>query len=83
MASFRLLLAFAVLVVALITPPSAVAQAQLRTDYYASTCPMLETIVRSSVKQSMAQSPISGPAVLRLFFHDCAVRVCTGTNGSF
>ncbi|WVZ78737.1 hypothetical protein U9M48_026397 [Paspalum notatum var. saurae] len=53
-------------------PLSAVAQ--LRTDYYASICPNLETIVRSSVKQSMSQSPISAPAALRLFFHDCAVR---------
>ncbi|KAJ1260621.1 hypothetical protein BS78_10G246800 [Paspalum vaginatum] len=50
--------------------------AQLRPDYYASICPNLEVIVRSSVKQSMAQSPISAPAALRLFFHDCAVRGC-------
>ena len=54
---------------------SPIAAAQLRTGYYASICPNLETIVRSSVKQSMAQSQISGPAALRLFFHDCAVRV--------
>ncbi|CAM0909634.1 unnamed protein product [Alopecurus aequalis] len=52
------------------------AGAQLRTGYYASICPNLETIIRSSVKQSMAQSQISGPAALRLFFHDCAVRGC-------
>jgi peroxidase len=76
MASGRL--SFVFVVAALVAsvglmPPSAVAE--LRTDYYASTCPKLEVIVRSSVKQSMAQSPISAPAALRLFFHDCAVRV--------
>ncbi|KAL6873678.1 hypothetical protein ACP4OV_013760 [Aristida adscensionis] len=57
----------------LMAPPAA---AQLRADYYATACPNLETIVRSSVRQSMAQSPISAPAALRLFFHDCAVRGC-------
>jgi len=65
--------AAALVVSAGLMPPSAVAE--LKTDYYASTCPNLEVIVRSSVKQSMAQSPISSPAALRLFFHDCAFRV--------
>ncbi|WVZ78756.1 hypothetical protein U9M48_026413 [Paspalum notatum var. saurae] len=68
----RLPLAFFAAVVVFM-PLSTVAQ--LRPDYYASICPNLETIVRSSVKQSMAQSPISAPAALRLFFHDCAVRL--------
>ncbi|PAN22599.1 hypothetical protein PAHAL_4G030300 [Panicum hallii] len=58
---------------ALMAPP---AVAQLRPYYYSSICPNLEVIVRSSVQQSMAQSPISAPAALRLFFHDCAVRGC-------
>ncbi|KAL6603223.1 hypothetical protein ACP70R_043584 [Stipagrostis hirtigluma subsp. patula] len=73
MANLRLAVAAVVLFVALVSP---CAVAQLRTDYYASICPNLETIVRSSVRQSMAQSPISAPAALRLFFHDCAVRGC-------
>lgn len=63
----------AAVVSAALMPPSAVAQ--LRPYYYSSICPKLEVIVQSSVKQSMAQSPISAPAALRLFFHDCAVRV--------
>jgi peroxidase len=53
------------------------AAAQLKTGYYASICPNLEAIIQTSVKKSMAQSQISGPAALRLFFHDCAVRVRT------
>ncbi|KAJ1260632.1 hypothetical protein BS78_10G247600 [Paspalum vaginatum] len=77
MASLRslgLLVAAVVLMSAALLPPSAVAQ--LRTDYYASVCPNLEAIIRNSVRQSMAQSQISAPATLRLFFHDCAVAGC-------
>ncbi|XP_006656421.2 peroxidase 16-like [Oryza brachyantha] len=50
--------------------------AQLTQNYYASICPNLENIVRGSVQRSMQQSPISAPATLRLFFHDCAVQGC-------
>jgi peroxidase len=76
MANLRVVVLFvaaAAVVFAALVPPPAVAQ--LRTDYYAGVCPNLENIVRSSVRQSMAQSQISGPAALRLFFHDCAVMV--------
>jgi len=52
------------------------AVAELRPDYYAGVCPNLESIVRGAVEQSVALSPLSAPATLRLFFHDCAVRVC-------
>ena len=76
MASRKLgLFVAAVVSAAALVPPSAVAQ--LRTDYYASVCPNLESIVRGSVRQSMAQSQIAAPAALRLFFHDCAITVRT------
>ncbi|TKW22922.1 hypothetical protein SEVIR_4G259900v4 [Setaria viridis] len=87
MASLRVVVLFVaatVVFVAFVPPP---AVAQLRTDYYASVCPNLENIVRNSVRQSMAQSQISAPAALRLFFHDCAVMGCdasimiTNSNG--
>ena len=55
---------------------------QLRPDYYAGVCPNLEGIVRSSVKQSMVKSPISAPATLRLFFHDCAATVLVHIDAS-
>ncbi|XP_062178512.1 peroxidase 16-like [Phragmites australis] len=74
MARLRLAFVAAAVVSAAFMSPSAVAQ--LRPDYYASICPNLETIVRGSVQQSMAKSPISAPAALRLFFHDCVVRGC-------
>ncbi|XP_040381318.1 peroxidase 45-like [Oryza brachyantha] len=76
-ASLRILAGLAFLAVtsaALLSPFAVVGQ--LTTDYYAGICPNLETIVRSSVRQSMAASPIAAPATLRLFFHDCAVRGC-------
>uniref|UniRef100_R7W700 Peroxidase n=1 Tax=Aegilops tauschii TaxID=37682 RepID=R7W700_AEGTA len=66
----------AIVVVVEVAIFSSFAAAQLRPDYYASVCPNLEGIVRYSVKQSMVKSPISAPATLRLFFHDCAVMGC-------
>jgi peroxidase len=64
-------------IVSPLSPPSvmAAAPAHLRPDHYASVCPDLQSIVRESVRQSMARSPVAGPATLRLFFHDCAVKV--------
>ncbi|KAJ3698722.1 hypothetical protein LUZ61_002427 [Rhynchospora tenuis] len=48
----------------------------LKQNYYAKTCPNLESIVRGAVQRKMSQSPIAAPATLRLFFHDCFVRGC-------
>ncbi|KAJ4816149.1 Peroxidase [Rhynchospora pubera] len=50
--------------------------ASLSTNYYANICPNLENLVRGAVQQQMAQSPITAPATLRLFFHDCFVNGC-------
>ncbi|XP_062234271.1 peroxidase 45-like [Phragmites australis] len=57
-----------------LSPP--MVAAQLRPDYYKNICPNLESVVRGSVRRSMAQSPAAAPATLRLFFHDCAVKGC-------
>ncbi|XP_006656420.2 peroxidase 45-like [Oryza brachyantha] len=73
MRSFRFLAFVAVALVAVSAP---LASAKLRQNYYANVCPNLENIVRGSVQRSMQQSPISAPATLRLFFHDCAVQGC-------
>ncbi|KAL6603570.1 hypothetical protein ACP70R_043931 [Stipagrostis hirtigluma subsp. patula] len=62
------------LAIAAFSPP--LAAARLRPDHYADVCPNLEGIVRDAVRQSMAHSPVAGPATLRLFFHDCAIRGC-------
>ncbi|KAK9285183.1 hypothetical protein L1049_024370 [Liquidambar formosana] len=64
------------------------ATAQLRQNYYANTCPNVETIVRNVVRTKFQQTFVTVPATIRLFFHDCFVQGCdasvviasTGTN---
>lgn len=50
--------------------------AQLSKDYYKNSCPDVESIVRTAVDRKMQQTFVTAPATLRLFFHDCFVRVC-------
>jgi peroxidase len=54
---------------------SSVVGAQLRQNYYGSSCPSAESTVRSVISQRLQQSFAVGPGTLRLFFHDCFVRV--------
>uniref|UniRef100_A0A6N2KZQ6 Peroxidase n=1 Tax=Salix viminalis TaxID=40686 RepID=A0A6N2KZQ6_SALVM len=49
---------------------------QLSADYYAKKCPQLEQIVGSVTSQQFKEAPVSGPATIRLFFHDCFVEGC-------
>ena len=51
--------------------------AQLGVDYYRNTCPNVESIVRRAVEVKFQQTDVTVPATLRLFFHDCFVRVRT------
>ncbi|KAL8151777.1 hypothetical protein V2J09_021585 [Rumex salicifolius] len=53
-----------------------VASAQLKPNFYANTCPNVESIVRKAVQLKFQQTPITVPATLRLFFHDCMVNGC-------
>ncbi|PWZ23870.1 Peroxidase 16 [Zea mays] len=75
MRRLQFLAAAAAAIFLLALPLMATAQPKLRPDYYAGVCPNLESIVRGAVRQSVALSPLAAPATLRLFFHDCAVRV--------
>lgn len=52
------------------------AAAQLQQNFYASTCPNVERIVKKAVKKKLSQTFITIPATLRLFFHDCMINVC-------
>ncbi|CAA7400564.1 unnamed protein product [Spirodela intermedia] len=52
------------------------ANAQLRTNFYRSTCPNVESIVRGAVQTKVSQTFVTIPATLRLFFHDCFVEGC-------
>ncbi|KAM6574956.1 hypothetical protein CsatA_023283 [Cannabis sativa] len=51
----------------------------LSNNYYYQSCPDLEYIVNSKVQQWVAKDNTLAPALLRLHFHDCAVRGCDGS----
>lgn len=71
MGSFWRALVLAVVLAALVERR----EAQLVENFYASTCPNVEQIVRQSVQNKFAQTFVTIPATLRLFFHDCFVEV--------
>lgn len=48
---------------------------ELSTDFYRNTCPEVESLVRSAVIMKFEQTPVTPQATVRLFFHDCFVRV--------
>lgn len=51
-------------------------RAQLSESFYAQTCPNLESIVTQAVTAKFQETFVTGPATLRLFFHDCFVQGC-------
>ncbi|XP_038886524.1 peroxidase 51-like [Benincasa hispida] len=53
-----------------------VGHAQLSLNFYNSTCPNVEQIVRQAVTLKISQTFVTIPATLRLFFHDCFVQGC-------
>ncbi|KAL5223242.1 hypothetical protein ABZP36_027955 [Zizania latifolia] len=54
--------------------PSRGEAAYMSPDYYKTTCPNLESIVRWEVARKINETVVTIPAVLRLFFHDCLVQ---------
>ena len=62
--------------VGVLVATAACAAAQLSQNYYASTCPNVETIVRGAVTQKLQGTLNAAAGTLRLFFHDCFVRGC-------
>ncbi|KAK9678478.1 hypothetical protein RND81_11G214200 [Saponaria officinalis] len=48
----------------------------LAENYYGTTCPGLEKMVRQVVVQKINESVFTVPSTLRLYFHDCAVSGC-------
>lgn len=47
----------------------------LHTGFYASSCPRVEEIVAEVVARVHERNPKLPPALIRLFFHDCFVKV--------
>ncbi|XP_078181455.1 peroxidase 7-like [Carex rostrata] len=45
-------------------------------DYYTKSCPGMEGIIYNKVKELFANDNSYGASLIRLFFHDCAVRGC-------
>ncbi|XP_062199390.1 peroxidase 73-like [Phragmites australis] len=70
----HLLAVVAVALVAAMLPSSG--EAKLSPDYYRSTCPDVEAIVRAVVARKVKETFVTIPATLRLFFHDCFVEGC-------
>ncbi|KAK3036445.1 hypothetical protein RJ639_030044 [Escallonia herrerae] len=52
------------------------AEGQLLQNFYGSTCPEIESIVKPTVSIKFGQTTTTVPATLRLFFHDCFVEGC-------
>lgn len=70
-----LLVVFSSVLLSLLIVETPTAAAQLSQNYYAGVCPNVEFVVRGVVSQRLQQSFAAGAGTLRLFFHDCFVRV--------
>ena len=51
------------------------APTQLIENFYAKSCPNVESIVKNDVSQKFMQTFVTVPGTMRLFFHDCMVDV--------
>ncbi|KAL8468646.1 hypothetical protein ACS0TY_031732 [Phlomoides rotata] len=55
------------------------ANAQLTTNFYATSCPNVGTIVRNAMREAITQELRIAASIIRLFFHDCFVNGCDGS----
>ncbi|CAA7410239.1 unnamed protein product [Spirodela intermedia] len=65
-------LAFSILVLLFVCT----AHAQLRPNFYSSTCPSLHRIVQNAMRTAIRNDRRLPASMIRLFFHDCFVNGC-------
>ncbi|RLN34737.1 hypothetical protein C2845_PM03G17570 [Panicum miliaceum] len=63
-------------VAALVLSAAGMAAAGLGMDFYSSTCPHVEQIVKEEMVEILKEAPTLAGPLLRLHFHDCFVRGC-------
>lgn len=51
------------------------AEAALNAHYYDQTCPQAEKIILDAVRNASMHDPKVPARILRMFFHDCFIRV--------
>ncbi|KAK8564180.1 hypothetical protein V6N13_005602 [Hibiscus sabdariffa] len=67
---------FVVSLLLLATVASLVEGQGTRVGFYSSSCPRVESIVRSTVQSHFRSDPTVAPGLLRMHFHDCFVQGC-------
>ncbi|KAH7688244.1 Class I peroxidase protein [Dioscorea alata] len=58
---------------------SCVTSAGLSLDFYSSSCPNVELLIKDTVRSATAVDPTIPGKLLRLVFHDCIVEGCDGS----
>ncbi|OAY30934.1 peroxidase 65 [Manihot esculenta] len=64
------------LLLLLLFPSFPLSESKLSVDYYKTSCPDFQDIIRDTVTDKQITSPTTAAATLRLFFHDCMVDGC-------
>lgn len=48
----------------------------LEHDYYASSCPSVERVIRKIIRETHRLKPSIAPSLIRVLFHDCFIEGC-------
>ena len=65
----------AILVMVMVMYTATAGSKSLRVGFYRRGCPSAEQIVRETVREAVEKDSGSAPALIRMHFHDCSVRV--------